>query len=109
MKPVKNQRETIFVGDITYQHIVVAVIENKPCILHRVGYETESEVVFGELTLCEDDKHSFTLGNGFTFIDVHTTPSTMVEAAIDLGYKIGVFEPDKWRDALHWLLNNVQK
>ena len=100
MTPViLTNNSVINTAEITWEHIVVAIILGNPCILNK-GYKEPAE----QLSFKHIGAGSF--GNGFDLHHEIDTPQLMVEKALELNYKVAVFESEHWRQALQWLIDN---
>ncbi len=109
MRPVLNKQEsnTILVEDITYQHLIVGVISNHPCILSKGFGDGGKRLNFGMLDGANTEEGTFTYGNGFDFSSDEDTPTKMVKRAIMNGGEVEVFHPKDWKKALQWLIDNA--
>lgn len=104
MKPIIQQekQDTILTKDITSYHIVVAIMDGKPCILAKDYNLSDEELSF----LIIND--GITRGNGFDFSKDECTPQLMVEYALKFKTKqIAVFKEKDWKLALQWLIDNA--
>lgn len=104
---IENQKQdTILTKDITWQHLVVAVIDGKPCILGKPFEKSGRELTF--FTLCSIT-NCITYGNGYDYSTNEDTPQKMVEYALGMGNKVAVFNQSDWKDALKWLIDNCSE
>jgi len=110
MKPIisTGTKDTILTSEITWNHLIVAVIQGEPCILGRGYNEVDSNIPFFVLKNNCGSK-CITTGNGYPRSPKEDTPQKMVEFFIKQGEKVAVFHQDDWRDALTWLLENTPK
>ena len=109
MTPVITTNDTtISTADITWNHVVVAIINEKPCLLGK-GYDEPAEKLSFRIIGSDDkeaDTATGTFGNGWDFNNKANTPQLMVEQALNLKHKVAVFESEHWRQALQWLIDN---
>lgn len=81
--------------------IVVAVIQNKPCILGKGYCENWKNLTFFAIN------DGITRGNGYNYSETSDNILKMVERAIHFGGKVETFRDDEWKLALQWLIDNV--
>jgi hypothetical protein len=109
MKIITSQtsHDTIDVSKINGRdHIVVAVIHNKPTILGKGYNQDQSDLIFFLLGTSHNDQ-CITKGNGYDYSDKYDTIEKMVLRAIDDGHKVEAFRNEDWKQALQWLINNT--
>ena len=113
MEPIIPQAkpETILTKDIDWRHTVVGIINGSPCILTKGYEELDERLTFRFIS---NDPLSFPskgstgmFGNGYDYGIKRDTPQLMVEHAIGQGHKVAVFEPNEWKNALQWLIDNA--
>jgi hypothetical protein len=110
MEPVKQMPEDKYIktSDIRWDHVCVAIINDRPTILGKGYNEDSSELTFRFIGGSIGTSSTGTNGNGFDFGPNNNTPQLMVEHALYLGYKVAVFEHNQWREALQWLMDNTK-
>ena len=103
MKPIikQEQQDTILTSEITDRHLVVAVINNEPCILTKGHGETKDRLCFMSIG------DAFTNGNGYRFGTLETIKDMTERAMSDKDSKVAVFPQSDWKAALQWLIDNA--
>lgn len=99
MKPIieKEQKDVICIEDITREHIVVSVYNNRPSIVTCEAYNDEKYRI-------RPISDSFIIGNGFGF---HGSIKEKIMEAMKENYPIAVFHQSNWKQALQWLIDNA--
>jgi len=105
VEKIPSEERYIEYSSITAQnHIVVAVINNDPCILTK-DYESDNS----ELTFISLSKRC-TVGNGYSYDSKDDSITKMIKRAkeADTSNKVEVFCYSDWNKALQWLINNAE-
>jgi hypothetical protein len=101
MKPIIEivKQDVILTSQIKEYHIIVAVINNNPCILttHTNGMQNILKFVIVS--------NEITLGN--SYIGGKNSIKERAEWAIENNHPIAVFHQSDWKDALKWLIDNA--
>ena len=96
-KEKEGQIKTILTSEITTHHIVVGIRSNKPVILSKTDYDG-GKYCF----VCID--REFTEHNCYPEND---TIKEAVEEQMKCGQDVEVFQERDWKEALQWLIDNV--
>lgn len=98
-------QDKILTSEITFNHIVVAIIDKSPTILSK-GYKEASEQL--SFKCISNATEIITMGNGYSFGEIDTIKG-MVEYALNVKQaNIAVFENTDWKQALQWLIDNAE-
>lgn len=102
-----DEAASIFVSDITHQHLVVAIIHNEPCILFRTDIDN-GKYSFGILN-GKINNMLITGGNGYDISGNHKNLSEFIKKTFETfpNTKMEVFKQGDWKKALQWLINNA--
>lgn len=98
----------IHLDDVTTNHLVVAVLNNRPCILSK-GYDEEFDHLSFMFLQANDNHDAITIGNGYSLGRKNTIEKMIIEAyEVFDDAKLEVFEQKNWKEALQWLIKNVE-
>lgn len=105
-----DDKKIITLDKVQDNHIIVAVINNKPCILGK-GYNQPFKD-FAFFIISSNESANITTGNSYKADN--TIQGTCEEVLRDFlsqhlnstNRKVAVFNQDDWKEALSWLINN---
>lgn len=102
MRLVENSPDEILIKDVKPElHIVVAVIEGRPCILSKGFDELDNKYSFKALS------DSGTNGNGYSRKEADFHETIRYYNSDNTLNRLNVFHEDDWKQALKWLIDNA--
>lgn len=102
----QKHEDFIEVDEITFNHLIVAVINGIPTILGKGYHEKNEKLGF---FILHNNNVNITLGNGYQLLPTADTPASMIKEAYKKfpGCEIRVYESKDWKQALKFLINNA--